>query len=362
MGLEKGKVSSLELALLIFAFIFGSVLSAPGAIAGKDIWIAQILGFGISLPLGGIIVTLLNRYPGKTIIEINETIFGSIPGGLLSGIFLWFLFHFGALVLMTYLDFIKQMLLISTPAEIVVFLLVILCIYGVKKGLEVIVRTGQLIVAVTLINFVLLFIFALPEIEISNIKPILATPLPKLLWAGICTAGLPFAETVAFLMVLPFLNKTGKVKITFFSGLTLGCIILSLSSLRTVLMLGESARMYVYPSYFAIKMINVADFLNRFEILIAINYIAMGFLKTTVYLYGLSLGSAQLLKLDSYRTMVIPLGFLMALFSLINLPNVAEQADFVNKAYPFYVLPFLAIPLCALLGSWIKGLKGGAAR
>ncbi|MGI6677776.1 MAG: GerAB/ArcD/ProY family transporter [Dehalobacterium sp.] len=363
MGLEKGKVSSLETIFLMFGFIFGGVIVSPGSVAGKDFWLAPLLGFIILLPLGAIYVALLNRFQGKTIIEINEIIFGPIPGGLLSGFFLWFLFHSGALILMSYLDFFKQLLLPNTPAEIIVFLMAALTIYGVKMGLEVIMRTGLMIVPVTMIVLMLLFLFALPVIEVSNIRPLFTTSWPKMMWAGFGVAVQPCAETVAFLMILPFLNKPGQVKITFFLGLILGCIGLSLSALRSILVLGESAGMYLYPSYYAIKMINIADILNRFEILIAINYLAMGFIKATVYLYGLSLGFAQLFKFDSYRPVVPPLGFLMALFALFNMHNVAEKIEFANKAFPLYALPFvLGVPLIALVGSWLKGIKGGASQ
>ncbi|MCR6544323.1 GerAB/ArcD/ProY family transporter [Dehalobacterium formicoaceticum] len=363
MGLEKGKVSSLGLVLLLFLFIFGSVIAIPGSTAGKDIWLARILSFMIALPLAGVFIALLNRYQGKTIIEINEIIFGPIPGGFLSGIFLWYLFHNGALVVMYYFEFIKQVLLPNTPANVLVLMMVAPCIYGAKKGLEVIVRTGQLIAPILLGTFIMLIFLAMPDIEISNIKPLFTTPLHKFLWGGVSTAALSFGETAAFLMILPFLNKKGKVKITLLSGLLLGCIVMVLSTLRTILILGDSAGLYLYPTYYAVKMIDIAEFLSRFEILIAVNYLAAGFIKTTVYLYALSLGTAQLFKLDSYHPLVLPWGFLMALFSLINLPNIIEKLDFANKAYPIYALPFiLGIPLLALLGSWLKGLKGGDAQ
>ena len=54
---------------------------------------------------------------------------------------------------------------------------------------------------------------------------------------------------------------------------------------------------YTYPSYTAVRAVNIFEVITRIEILVVINFLTMGFIKVTVLYYAVSLGTAQLLKL-----------------------------------------------------------------
>jgi spore germination protein KB len=355
--LEKGKVCDKGTILLIIGYVFGSaVIVSPGTIVGQDAWIAQAIGLSIGLIFVWIFAHLLSCFPEKTLIEINETVLGSYFGRALSLLFLWFLFHLGSLTMTDYLDFIKIMIIPLTPAEIVVFLVILPCIYTAKKGIEVIVRCSLILIPFVLIFFLLITVFQINNYEFSNLKPIFTTPLPKLLWAGVMAASFPYVDTVAFLMILPFLNKGEKIKITWLTGLVLGGLIVIISIIRTLLVLGDTLVNYIYPAYYAVRIINIAEILNRFEIFTAMNYLIMGFVRITVLLYAISLGCGQVFKCQSYRPFVIPLGVLMALLSLNNFKHVTQNFEFL-KTYPVYALPLeLGIPLLVFFAALIRGL------
>ena len=121
--------------------------------------------------------------------------------------------------------------------------------------------------------------------------------------------------------------------------------------------LGASEKVYLYPSYYAITTISIAEIITRVEIVASLLVLAYGFLKIAVLLYGVSLGAAQLCSLRSYRPLVMPVAVLMSILALYNFPNPAEYIRFNNKIYPVYALPFqLVIPLLTLLIAVIKKL------
>ena len=65
------------------------------------------------------------------------------------------------------------------------------------------------------------------------------------------------------------------------------------------------------------------------------------------------LGTAQLCKLKSFRTLTIPVWILISLLAIHNYANVVESQEFVRMVYPFYSLPFqVGIPLI----TWIVAL------
>lgn len=86
--------------------------------------------------------------------------------------------------------------------------------------------------------------------------------------------------------------------------------------------MGVTAGIQTYPSFEAVRLIDIAHILTRLEILIAINLLTMGFLRISVFFYGTVLGIAQLLDLRSYRLLVFPVGILMIILSLSNFKSI----------------------------------------
>jgi spore germination protein KB len=360
MKLEKGRIGLKGTVLIMIGYIYGSTaILSPGVGVGQDAWVAQTIGLGLALIVVWVNTLLLARFPGQTFIEINERVFGPYAGKFISLLFLWYIFHLGSIVLIDHLDFVRLMIIPLTPAEVVVFLGILPCIYAAYKGLEVIVRTGQVLVVFTLLYFGLITLFQVQSYDFANFKPFLVTPFPKLAWAGLTAASFPYLETVVFLMILPFLNQQNKVRVAVYLGLFFGGLVVIWSIMRLILVLGDTAVNYVYPSYYAVRIINISELLNRFEILAAMNYIMIGFLKVTVLLYAAGLGWAQLCKCQDYRPLLLPLGALMALVSLNNFEHVVGNFEFTTQVYSIYALPFSAgLPFLVLVGAWVRGLPG----
>ena len=117
---------------------------------------------------------------------------------------------------------------------------------------------------------------------------------------------------------------------------------------------------HMFPSYVLAKQINIGNFLERVEILIAGIWFVNGLLQTTFYFYGFVTGLAQVLKIEDYRPLVLPLGMILVVFSLVVYPNVAYMADFDTKTYIPYVLtigllyPILIIGVAAIRKSMTK--------
>ena len=111
MLLEKGKISSFQLSVLVVGFVFGSsVIIPPGGGAGHDAWIAVALGLIEGLLIAWIFTALAKQFKNKTIIEINSLVYGTILGKCISVLFIWYLFHLGGLVLNNYIRFLNLQL------------------------------------------------------------------------------------------------------------------------------------------------------------------------------------------------------------------------------------------------------------
>jgi spore germination protein KB len=300
---------------------------------------------------------LANRFPGKTLIEIADLVWGPYLGKLFSIAFLFYIFHLGSLVITNVMDFIKFTFLPVTPSSVFILFGILICAMAASAGVEVLARSITILVILAIAVFFLVTAMLLPQIKLINLQPVLETPLFKLLAAGHGAAAFPFGEAVAFLMVIPFLNTPRKARSSVVTGLIFTCLVLLVAIIRNIGVLGATVNHYLFPSYSASRLINVGEVFTRVEILVGIDFLNTVFIKISILIYILMLGTAQLCKLKSYRTLTIPVWILISLFGIHNFVNVTENQEFIRKIYPYYSLPFqVGIPLFTLVAALIRKL------
>jgi len=364
--LEPNKTTSKELAFLICGYVIASALVVvAGTDTGHDTWIAVILGFAESLIFAALYIGLARRYPGKTLIEINDTVFGPYLGKLVSLCYLWYFFQIAALVLRNYGDFLIAIIYPETPMLVILIMLTLLCASAARNGIEVIARCGLVLVPLVFITLILTFLMLLPEMDFDNFLPLFEAPLKDILLSAHSISAFPFGEVVAFLMLLAYLDKPGQAKKTILTGLSGALVVILIATIRNTATLGITAEMAIYPSYEAVRMVNIAEIITRMEILIAANFILLGFLKISVLYYATALGLAQMLRLQTYLPLILPLGSLMISLSILQFERNIENVYFVTKIYPIYSLPFeLFLPGLTLLISLLRGqsAKGASKR
>lgn len=356
MALENGRITGTQLIFLLIGFIIGSsVILHPGRSAGPDAWAAVLIGLGEGLLFVLVYAVLAARFPHLTLVQIANVVYGPFLGRLVAAAYLWYLFHLGSLVLGSLGDFFTAAIMPETPRVVFQLLIVLVCAWAAREGVEVIARCSQVVVIVTTLLFITTMTLSLPRADLRNLQPILQTPVKKLLWAAHGAAAFPFAETVAFLMIIPFLTNVKDAPRPMLAGvLFVGSFFITVGAIWYISILGIAADIYTYPTFQAMRLLEIAHTQARLEIFVAVSFMATVFLKAGILLYGTALGSAQLLRLRTYQPLVVPIGILMVVLSLTNFASVTENMEFAEKGYPIYamlfqlVIPFLTLALAAM--------------
>ena len=358
MLLEEGRISSFQFIMLMMGFIFGSsIIISPGASAGHDGWIATLIGIMEALLIVWVFSALANHFKDKTLVEINDLVYGRILGKVISLIFIWYLFHLGALVLTDVGRFFATEIYIATPKTVLLIGMVAVCASTVGRGIEVLARCSVVLVSFVILLIINDAVLAIPTMDMNNLLPMLDIPLEKLLWAAHGAATFPFAETVAFTMVFAFMNNPKGRYTPAATAIIIGGLTLTVAVVRNTLVLGPMQSAYTYQSYMAVQMIDIGQIFTRLEVVVAVFFILMVFIKISVLLYGMALGLSQVFKLRSYHPLIIPVGILMIILSLTNVGSSVALIDFTDKVYPIYALPFqLGIPLVTLIVAKLRNL------
>lgn len=356
--LEGGKISCSQLALLIVGCYLGaSLILNPGQLIGRDAWLAVLAGLGEGLFFVGVVLTLAARFKGQTLIQINDLIFGPYLGKVISLVYLWYFLHLASLVLRSFGDFFVATIYPETPILVFIIMLVLVCASAVRNGLEVLVRCSMILVPLALLTIIFDTALLLKDMDFANFLPALDVPWQEFLKVSNGVAAFPFGEAIAFLLILPFTTDQKKIGTTVIMAVIVVGLFLVLVVARNTAVLGAAATIQTYPSFPAIRLINIAKILTRLEIIIAVNLLTMGFIKVSFFYYSTVLGLAQLLQLRSYLPLVLPLGAILVSLSILQFESNIENIRFAFQIYPYYA-PFfqLGLPLLSLIIAVIKGL------
>lgn len=361
--MEKAKISAQQLFVLIVLFEIGSAILVPLAIDAKqDAWLAILIGLAGGCCLFMVYHGLYSYYPDIPLTEYVQKILGSVLGKILAFFYVLYFMYISARVLRDFGELLVTAFYPETPLFVMNALMTIVVVYAVRKGIEVLARTGELLFAImVLLGIIGLILIAIAGIiHISNLQPVLEEGLKPVIKTSFTTLYFPFGEVIVFTMILPFLNRTEKAKKTGLLALGLSGILLALIMAVNISVLGVSlVSRSQFPLLSTIQTIEVAGFLERLDVTFMLSSVLGGFFKIGLFFYASVAGTANLFKIKESSKLAYPMGLVVLLLSITIASNFSEHVHEGLKVVPLYVhLPFqVLIPLLLLLIAFLKNRK-----
>ncbi|KAB7706206.1 GerAB/ArcD/ProY family transporter [Bacillus aerolatus] len=351
--MEKGKISSLQMAMLMYPTIVATaILSVPGitaTYAKQDLWLSPILASLIGFVTVYIAYKLHKLYPEQTVIQFSEQILGQFAGKVLGFLFLFFYIQTTGHMIRAYSEFIVGSFLFKTPISAIIVSMTLLCAFAVHGGLEVVGRVAQLFFPVFVIPIILLILLLIPDFEIGNILPILERGIMPPIKGAIVLSGW-FAEFFLIIFLFPFLSDRRKGMKYGMITVVVAMMTLVVVNLVVFFVLGITTASQNYPLMNVSRYISYADFFENLESIVMAVWIIGAFVKASLFYYVTVLGTAQWLNLSDYRPIIWPIGILIVQFSFWSLPSTMALARFDFEAFPLWgLLTQTLIPLFLLL-------------
>lgn len=361
--MSKERISKQQLTVLVLSFVLGSSIVLTPAVIGPSALIAFVLGFVEGAVIASLFIWLSLLHPGKTYVEIAERVFGRYIGLIFSVLYLWFLFQLGALVLQLFSHFFHHSFMPTSPVTLFIIPLALACAYAAFGGIEVIARTTVILLYTTVALFIVQGLFSLNIVDSRNLLPLYDVSLLELAKSSHTIAMFPFAEVIAFLMVFPSVKDQKAILPSTLKGMGLGGLLLLAAMVRNITVLGPAYDNMTFASLAAARLIDVGNIFTRLEIIVAVNFLAMGFVYVAVVVYGVSKGLGQLLKLKTYQPLALPLALLMAILGETGFRHgFAENLPFAADTWPIYAPLFtIVIPVITLALALLRRRKGAKA-
>lgn len=359
--LEGGKVSSMQVAVIMYPVVLSTALlsvpSATAKVAQNDVWLSTLLGSWIGWLCLFLAFRLHQMYPNKTLVQYADEIVGKIPGKLISLVFLLFVIHSTGIIAREFAEFVVGNFFLNTPVLVITCAMILLCGIAVKGGVELVVRSAQILTPLFLLPSLFLLLL-IPDLHLKNLLPFFEHGIEPI-WKGALPTQAWFSEFFLVSFFLPFLVDSKKGR----KWILLSMLVATVSILFTVVILyalfGIRTGTIVYPILIAFRYISVTDFFENLEALFLSMWVVGNFVKIAVFYYVSALSTAQWLNLTSYRPLVLPLGVLILVCSQWQFPNTAAIAQFLHEIVPAWVvLANVGLPLLLWVVALMRKRKG----
>lgn len=358
------RITLLQLFALLLLFEVGSaIVVGVRSDAKQDAWIAVLAASVFGVAIIRMYIYILSYDPSKHLFQIVEAVFGKAVSLVLTLAYVPYFLYIAARVLRDFTELMITDTFPNTPIEALSVLFMLVVVYVVYLGIEVVARTTEVFVPYALFFLFMLsvFLFVGKDVEFKNMLPILAEgfqPVLRAVFPGLI--GFPFGETIVFTLIMTDMEKFNKVSKTAMWAVLVSGAVLAYHMFLNVAVLGvDKVGRSTFPFLNAVREIAVAEFIERLDPFVVFIMMLGIFVKVCLFFYGGLKGLEHAFRIP-YRCLCFPIGMLVALVSVLIASSFAEHIEEGLKFVPLYLhMPLqIGFPLLLLAAvAWKKKRK-----
>ncbi|MCI1981674.1 MAG: endospore germination permease [Oscillospiraceae bacterium] len=363
--MKNQKVPGKKITAIIALYLIGSSLveSSVSGAARQDSWFCVLLATGLALLLAWLYSSILRLHPGKGLFDIAVETLGAILGKIVCAIFVLYAVYLAAQIIRVFEEFVHLVNLPETPEIAMLIFTVPLVAWQVRSGLNNMASVSAFLLPFLILFAVTTFMLGMKFMDPENIRPILSAKPTQMLKATIGVLALPYGETILCTSFFGEVDqKESPFKIMAFGILIAGAVLV-MARLRNLLILGSATvQMYLFPSYDAVGVISLGDFVTRISVLIGVNLVLAGIIKVSAYLYSATLGISRILEIRDFLSPAVSCCLLVAGISGILYSNILDGMEFIN-IMPYYSVWFqIFLPAVILIAGKLKKKTAGGKK
>lgn len=332
------RISRWQLMMLLLPIVIATeilpVTDLTAKFAHQRAWISMIPASITGAWAIWVMTELYRRHPGRSAIEYSIDILGKWPGRLVGVIFLMQALIYTSKVASEALTFVSMFALPRTPKVVILLLFMLACAIVAWAGIEVIARCAETFIPITVIFFVVIFVFLIPNMHASYIRPVLGPYWLQTVFQGSLVCSAWYGEFLLMGFLLPYMATHKNVKRATYMLLLFLIGFTALIALQSTMVAGPLTEKLTYSYYITARYISLGDFFERIDPLIISIWMYGLIIKEALCIFVLALCIIQLTGIQNHRLLVIPVTLLSLFTSLWFFPNLAELRSFLTYTFP----------------------------
>ncbi|MBE3587019.1 MAG: GerAB/ArcD/ProY family transporter [Thermoanaerobacteraceae bacterium] len=371
--ISEGRVDQREAATLVVASIVTEIfLTLPALLvdeAQTAAWmvllVTTVVGMVAFLPMAA----LMERFPGKSIIEAGEEVLGPVLNGFFSLAYLSFFLVTTVVVLRQFAERTLTVAIPELPLSVAIAGMLAGGMAACSLGLEAMARSTWVMMYFMAPTMLLVNLLPYPYWRVEYLVPFWGAGPGEMLVDGFWRSSL-MGEVLFLCLVAPALKEQsvrgpGLVSIMA-GGLTM---VLSMVAMQIVFPVGVLREMAL-PSFEMSRLIYFGRFVQRLETLFMPLWALAGMIKVTIGCYACAVIITRALKLPYHRPFLLPVTVILFAAALIPV-NVSQTVWLDTQLVrrwgwiPSFLLPALLFLVALARGKGEKrqgGKKQGGHR
>lgn len=345
--MKTNKISCFEIGIIIYFMIrstsLGMAMTSYIHIGGVDGYLSPLIGmfFGF-IPLY-FFIKLFNYKPELNLFEKVDYIFSKY-GKLVNIIICFCTIFFVSIIFWNLINFISSQYLFRTPNLYVSMLFGICFIYTCTKKFNVISRASSILFYVSITLFIFFVFGLLGNPKLNNLLPFLENGLNAPMISGL--AHVSYSILPLFILLIIPKNSINNNKnltkyiIIFYLIANIGKIIATFFTLSTFGI--DLAKLYEFPDFVLLRRISTTGFFQRFESILATQWIFDFYIMITICFYFIKLGYKHLINKGNENIFI-------SIFILIFCYICSNHLFKNNTTGDIFILYYLPFILCLVL-------------
>lgn len=353
-----GPQGSLAIATLVL--LTKVFYTNPGAVikgAATAAWYVTLLSVLVSLILFQFVYILLKRFPGKSLSEVFEEVWGRLFGKLLSMVFIaYFIFYAGS-NLREFVEMIKTYNLPYTQPSIIIITFLLPVAVISYLGLEALARISHIGFYFVLGSMFVILVLDYPLYRLDSIFPLGGNGLKQNLFIGI-TRNSAYNEMIVLAFFINSLHGLKYFKRAFTLGLIISGFAISAVILCSIMAFDYTMSTENFSNLFELsRAIYFGRFFQRLESIFLIVWVTTSVILVSAFFYTAISIFCKSFKVNNHKPLIPSFLILTFVVTLLpqDLPAVLSKSTNFQRVYSSLLL--YGIPIITLIVSFIFGKK-----
>lgn len=357
-------ISPYQLAMIVIMTIIGvsvfNIVHVVAKFGGNDGWIIMAVMGTAHIFIAFLLISLNCRFPGKTFPDYIQEIIGVIPGKILVFIISCYILLNLSYEVREFTEVAKMFLLYRTPSEIIILVLILVCVYVVRGGVESVARMAEITFPILFIPFFLVMIPGLPNLDLTNLLPVGSDILTKFqrMFPHIPHA---FRGIEYILFYIGFMEKPQKAYKPVAWGLIYVTGFYTLVSVIGISAFGaKSATKAIWPLLLYIRNISIPElFIERLDGIVLSLWVVTVFTTVIMGFFIVTYSLSKIFNTKEQKQYALPLMIIIYYLALqpAGLAELYQWGDWIYKYVSsifMYIIPAAALMLAAVRRLGVK--------
>ena len=330
---------------------------------GSAAWLITLISGVIALGGYWCLLTLLRRFPGKSLAIASKRALGRVAGSAVTLAYIFYFVYLGGISLREFVTSFRLAIMPRTPGSALMLVYIAIVLFVTVKGIETLARMASYLTPIMMLLFAVTVFGPIRVMDYRGLFPILGLSAPT-------TLMLLFPETSLYSEVLllgvmagmlrpPDLPWVGhRVMLFGILGQTAGWIAIAM-----VFPYPMSARLS-FPMLEVVRMIAIGEVLQRLEALFVLLWFFVAAFKLVLLVFSVCHLFAETYGLPDYRLLVPAVALIMYTIAWFPMDEVSlswlDSSTLRIWSWPVsFGLPALTLLVAALRGK--RGASPGQA-